>query len=624
MSSRNSDKGFQLLRYFAIASIAAIAAILVLVGTGLSAVLEADVIQQAQINAVHVSAALRDLEGQTLIESTPDGKQELAITKAEQIAGLDRRLKRFLDPFDIIKIKIYNRSHKIIYSTDADIIGAVDADNAELARALAGQRVSKLEAKEHVWDLANEQRYNIELVETYIPVLSDQGEILGSFEIYKDVSKHLDTANRTLVRSIGVLLITLCAVFGVLGALMRRAARIIHQRTMALRDSEAQLRRAFNEVESQKFALDEHAIVSITDTAGNITYTNDSFCEISGYMREELLGQNHRIIKSSHHSPEFYRNLWRTITRGDVWKGEIKNRRKDGTFYWVSATIVPFSDETGKIVQYVAIRTDISERKEAEEIVRDNSKLLEQTVRERTAELARAKERAEANAQVKTEFLTNMSHELRTPLHGILSFADFGLKKAATADRKKLCEYFQMISLSGHSLLVLLNNVLDLAKLESGTSGFVLKEEDLVPIIRSVASEFSLLAAERKQSIRCLVPEEPVLIPLDHDKIAQVIRNLLSNAVKYAQTGGPIEVALQRNGASVQCSVCDHGAGIPPGELDIIFDKFVQSSDFRTGAGGTGLGLAICRKIVSGHRGRIWAENNPGGGARFVFEIPLK
>jgi signal transduction histidine kinase len=244
-------------------------------------------------------------------------------------------------------------------------------------------------------------------------------------------------------------------------------------------------------------------------------------------------------------------------------------------------------------------------------------------LKERTIELQEAKKMAEAANNSKSTFLSNVSHELRTPMHGILSFASFGIKKYATASPDNLLHYFQKIRQIGETLLMLLNDLLDLAKLESGKIEFKFKPANLNALIDSVREENIALALQRNQRIRCEHLESNDEVVLDTDKIKQVLRNLLNNAIKFSLTGGTIDVIPFKKAGSIVVSVRDQGVGIPENELENIFDKFVQSSKNKASAGGTGLGLSICREIIAAHKGRIWAENNPERGANISFEIPL-
>jgi signal transduction histidine kinase len=244
-------------------------------------------------------------------------------------------------------------------------------------------------------------------------------------------------------------------------------------------------------------------------------------------------------------------------------------------------------------------------------------------LKERTIELQEAKKMAEAANNAKSTFLSNISHDLRTPMHGILSFASFGIKKHATANPAKTLDYFQKIRQSGETLLTLLNDLLDLAKLESGKIAFKFRPANLNSLIDIVREEYNSLALEHNLTIRCEHLEANEKITLDTDKIRQVLRNLLNNAIKFSPEGGTIDVISFKKADSIVVSIRDQGAGIPGNELESIFDKFVQSSKNKTSADGTGLGLPICREIIAAHKGRIWAENNPDIGANLSFEIPL-
>ena len=241
----------------------------------------------------------------------------------------------------------------------------------------------------------------------------------------------------------------------------------------------------------------------------------------------------------------------------------------------------------------------------------------------RDDELVNAKVSAEMANRAKSEFLANISHELRTPLHGILSFAGFGIKKYASAKPKKLLDYFRQIDQSGRTLLSLLDDLLDLAKLESGKLNFELKPTSISTITETVIDEFRARILDSKLTIdRNGFSVENDEIVVDPERIQQVLRNLISNAVKFSPKNGTINVTMNRDGDLLTIAVQDMGVGIPENELEAVFDKFVQSTKTKTGAGGTGLGLSICKEIINAHKGRIWAENTDEGGAKFSFEIP--
>ena len=244
------------------------------------------------------------------------------------------------------------------------------------------------------------------------------------------------------------------------------------------------------------------------------------------------------------------------------------------------------------------------------------------------ASLQLAAEAAEAANRAKSEFLANISHELRTPMHAISSFAKLGHGRSENAPREKLQRYFENIEGSAARLNRLLNDLLDLAKIESGRMTYTLGRFDLRNIVHAVVTEFDAMARERGVTLQ-FEPEAVTdpWVQVDDLRIKQVFANLVSNALKFAPEGGRVTVALSsgtdENGTpGIVGHVLDDGPGIPPDELETVFDRFVQSTKTKTGAGGTGLGLPIAREILSAHRGWVRAQNRPEGGADFAVWLP--
>lgn len=372
------------------------------------------------------------------------------------------------------------------------------------------------------------------------------------------------------------------------------------------RENEGRIRDAFSHSEKLlsslrdfKFALDVSSIVAITDRRGVITYVNDKFCEISKYSREELLGKTHRVVNSGHHPRDFFADLWKTISGGKVWEGEIKNRAKDGSHYWVKTVIVPFLGPDARPDQYVAIRTDITKRK----IVEDR---LERAIRARE------------------DVLAIVSHDLRNPLSSIMMVASL-IDRRAAADA--VTDFYrlqsQKIRRAGERMNRLIEDLLDVAQMDAGQFKLGTQETCDTSILNDVLDMMQPLADER--SIRIILSRgyPDLRLSCDRDELLRVFGNLVGNAIKFTPVGGEIELTVEAGpGGEALFCVKDSGPGIPADEVAHVFDRFWQSE--RTGKRklGMGLGLAITKGIIEAHGGCIWVESAPGKGTAFRFTIP--
>jgi PAS domain S-box-containing protein len=501
------------------------------------------------------------------------------------------------------------------------------------------------------------------------------------------------------------------------------------------------------QLESQKLALDEHAIVSISDIKGNITYVNEKFCKISGYSASELMGQNHRIVSSGYHPKEFFDDLWKTISSGVTWNGTIKNRTRSGKNYWVKASIVPFLNEKGQPYQYVAIRTDvtdrinseqslrealelnkivisslpngvtifdgegncletntamaeiigstkehllkinyhdieswkksgvyeyalkaistntaqhfdvnytttygknvyiemyftpfivggktrlfhsitdISDRKEAEDILAQDRNQLEIRVNERTRELQMAMDEVVRANQIKSEFMANMSHELRTPLNAIIGFSDMiSNQYLGPIENDQYVDYGKDIGNSSKKLMLMIEGILTLEEASTGKTSISKKHVNIGAIINDSLLSVRSNMDKHNISLGISIPDDLKSIYVDENASIKVLNNLLSNAVKFSKDGGEINLVVEHKDGQHIIHVMDKGIGIAKDMLASVTAPFSRhEQDPHKAYDGLGLGLAISKSLVELHNGELVIDSELGKGTTVTIMFP--
>jgi PAS domain S-box-containing protein len=345
------------------------------------------------------------------------------------------------------------------------------------------------------------------------------------------------------------------------------------------------------------------ASVVITDPLGNIEYVNGKFTRLTGYSRDEVIGRNPRLLKSGVQGPEVYRDLWKTICEGREWRGELCNRKKNGELYWELAAISAVHGADGAIAHYLGIKEDITDRKTMEELLRQATAV------------------AEAANRAKSRFLADMSHELRTPLNSILGFGQLMELQGAEGLSEKQREYLRWIREGGVHLLDMVNDVLDLSKVEAGKVELEKSDVDPGLLIRRVLTTVRTLAAKKHLRVELSIPDNLGVLGADEVRIKQVLYNLLSNAIKFTPSEKRIGVEARSEAGTLVLRIWDEGIGIPPGDLSRIFEPYAQSRSRRSGEG-TGLGLAIVKRLVELHEGTISVETTVDKGSSFTVRIP--
>jgi two-component system sensor histidine kinase/response regulator len=376
----------------------------------------------------------------------------------------------------------------------------------------------------------------------------------------------------------------------------------------------------------QSAALENAAnAITITNREGTIQWINPAWTELTGYSADEVLGKNPRILNSGQQNQDYYKNLWSTILRGDVWRGELVNRRKDGSLYTEEEIITPVHDEKGEISHFVAIKQDITERKRAEADLLQAHAELEQRVQERTADLRVANLELEKAARMKDEFLASMSHELRTPLTGILGLAEAMQMVTYGELNDKQRRALKNIETSGRHLLLLINEILDLSKIESGRFDLQIEACSLGDICNSSLQLTRGMANQKHQNVRFEMSPAAIFLRADARRLKQMLVNLLGNAIKFTPEGGNlgIEVLGRQADEELRISVWDEGIGIRDEDLPRLFEPFVQlDSSLSRQYAGTGLGLSLVQRLAELHQGRVEVASNFGKGSRFTIVLP--
>jgi PAS domain S-box-containing protein len=369
-------------------------------------------------------------------------------------------------------------------------------------------------------------------------------------------------------------------------------------------------------------------LIQVVAPDGVLLYANRAWRETLGYPQEELARLNFfQVIhpESQGHCQEMFR---RVLAGETVERIEMVFVARNGQRI-VGEGSCSCRFQNGQPVFVRAIFSDITARREAEAEIRQLTATLEQRVLERTQQLAtlnrelelRNREVERAN-RMKSQFLASMSHELRTPLNAVIGFSELLNEETAGPLNEKQRRYLEHVLNGARHLLQLINDILDLAKVESGQ--LLLRPEPfpLAEALPEVLSTIKPLAMNKRIQVENRVAAE-IQLHADRIRVKQILYNLLSNAVKFTAEGGQVWIDARRADGSVCVTVSDNGIGIPPEEHQAIFNEFYQVGTTTKGVKeGTGLGLAISRRLVEAHEGNIWVESEPGKGSRFSFTVP--
>jgi PAS domain S-box-containing protein len=378
----------------------------------------------------------------------------------------------------------------------------------------------------------------------------------------------------------------------------------------------------------QSAALEAAAnAILITDPTGLIQWVNPAFTQLTGYTVHDTIGKTPDILKSGQHPASFFSQLWRTILAGQVWQGQIINRHKDGRIYITEQTITPLLSAQGDIGNFIGIIQDITHRTAIETELNKERLTLAQRVNERTIELRAANAKLSHALKTKDEFMASMSHELRTPLNAILGMSEVLKEEIYGPLNEKQLKSVEIVEESGRHLLALINDVLDVSKIEADKLELKLSTVWVEEVCQASLRFVQQTAKKKLLTITENYHQANVNFLADERRIKQILVNLLSNAVKFTPMGGKIGLEVVADNAAQQLDfiVWDSGIGIAPEDMDKLFAPFVQlDSRLSREYEGSGLGLTLAQLLAQLHGGRVRAESQVGQGSRFTVSLPWK
>lgn len=346
--------------------------------------------------------------------------------------------------------------------------------------------------------------------------------------------------------------------------------------------------------------------IVITNTEGIIEYVNPRFTEVTGYTYEEAIGKNPRILKTENTTPEDYKEMWETITRGETWTGEFLNKKKDGTHYWELASISPIIDEQGKTIRYIAVKEDITERKKTE-----------------VALIKSEKELLQANA-TKNMFFSIIAHDLKGPVGNISQILQLFKDNFNDISNDEKVDYLNILLGLSEKTNKLLDDLLLWARIQMNTIEITYEKLNLKKLIEDTIEIISEKAFEK--NIKIISSISDILCKTNESSVKTVIRNLLSNAIKFSHDHSAIEIKTEVSDTNnkVIISIKDDGVGIPKENINKLFKIETSFTTYGTNnEKGTGLGLILCKQLIEKINGSIWVKSKENEGTTFFIALPL-